>query len=304
MEEEDGEETMEVDENTESELELSTATLERLQLKAEKGEEPSLADLTESERREFHRAVASGALSRNIEEWQPWWRRAEASNIALRSDGTAKVAEVSGPSEDGASVIPAPPSRPLPKLEKIIAGQKGASSAVKWQVLEVLAAYCISLRFYNGEWEEDEEGAIGMLMHLSRTLSAAAEGTNRAPSTAKGAIEGCSSRAREPGVGCYAFSGPCLTEDLTAMLTGGRGVLVCALEHARRLMERALRWANGRRKKQAWRMERRIWFLEVWANERAPNELDELREHALTQGTKSRSAVESSTWSSLGLLLR
>jgi hypothetical protein len=212
-------------------------------------------------------------FSNLLEPWQPWWWRPEAPAVALRSDGTALVQALAGEAceEDPAATLPLPPAQPLPPLCSLLPGRP--SPLLPCHCAEALGAYCCVLRCYNGDWAGDQEGAAQLLLSLSPVLHQASRGgpapaAQAAPVTIGEALRGVSQRTRAPGLGDAVWPHAQATAADAARLSAcGRGALVCALEHARRLLERAAGSAGAAPAAALRRAEHKLFFLTAWANE-------------------------------------
>ena len=212
-----------------------------------------------------------------LEPWEPWWHAPEASIIALRSDGTPLVQLVSKerePDGDAANVLPPPPRAPLPPLASLTPGL--VSPLLASHLADVLATYAVTLRTYNGDWEGDEPGAADTLLALSPVLTAAmgAEPPQVAakmlPATPAEAVSRVLDRASSGDQTCAPHAGGVIHDDVACILACGRGALVCALEHARRLLQDAAAEAKASGaapgvSSAMRRAERKLFFLTAWA---------------------------------------
>lgn len=199
--------------------------------------------------------------------------------MALRADGTRAVAALEPDSgAEDADGVPAPPSAPLPPLRALLPGEP--SPLLRAHAADVLAAYCVALRAYNGDWSGDAAGAAELLLALSATLAAAAAVPGRrqaaaVPDTPRAALCGVAERAAAPGL--LAASGTAhataAAADVTQMLAAGRAPALCALAHAQRLFLAAASDAAtqprgaGMPRGALLRAERKLYFLQAWANE-------------------------------------
>lgn len=262
--------------------------------------EVAAEDLTPQELAAFHRALAAGELSGAVQPWQPWWLSEEAARLELGAGGTALVAEeqaaaaaaaggegrqASGmPGEQAAeaqeqqqqqaagqppkqgdgqatgSALPPPPSRPLPPLSALT--RAAPSPLLRHQLLDLLYAYCLTLRRYNGDYRWEATDAADTLFALSAVLAATAPGgasSNAASSTSSSSsssdlpgvgdasagppsvLLGCMQRACQPPVGSRDARGFAVSvlSDVAAMLQLGRPVVLTALMDTTRLVEAA-----------------------------------------------------------------
>lgn len=233
-------------------------------------------DLTPAELAAFHRALAAGELSSAVQPWQPWWLSEEAAQLELSAAGTSLVAAVaeeqSGQQEGGStstaaassaeqpaarleaaaastqsSTLPPPPSRPLPPLAVLT--KAAPSPLLRWQLLDLLFAYCFTLRLYNGDYQWEAADAADVLFALSAVLAAtpAAAAGEDAAAGAAAVLLGCVQRACQPPVGSRegrAFAVGVLS-DVAALLQLGRPVVLTALMDTCRLVEAAKQQLEG-----------------------------------------------------------
>lgn len=249
--------------------------------------EVAAEDLTPQELAAFHRALADGELSGAVPPWQPWWLSEDAARLELGAGGTALVAEqhagAAGPGREArqapamsqqqpaqqqhqqqapsppgqvegqarASVMPPPPSRPLPPLAALT--RAAPSPLLGYQLLDLLYAYCLTLRRYNGDYQWEAADAADTLFALSAVLAAASTGAATASSSSGGAaaaqagdgaapvLLGCVQRACQPPVGSRDARGFAVSvvSDVAAILQLGRPVVLTALMDATRLVEAA-----------------------------------------------------------------
>jgi hypothetical protein len=209
---------------------LSAANLRKLAA----GETLVLADFTPDTLSKFERAARTGELSHMIHAWVPWWTSCSARDVALARNGSAMVevrwvksyghsvrtnqdgdgnedgvvGDETDKSNDDEPQIPAPPDEPLPPLASLLPPNVAPSAALRWHVLDVLAAYACVARVCDGEWRENPLSAARDLLAFSPTLAESAKGRGvgdvgddaiddrdhlahgRAPATASGAMAG------------------------------------------------------------------------------------------------------------------
>ncbi len=247
-------------------------------------------DLSPAELAAFHRALAAGELSSAVQPWQPWWLSEEAASLELSAAGTPLVAAVGDAAEQqsdqqGASSgstaaassseqppaggaaaaavqgsgLPPPPSRPLPPLAVLT--KAAPSPLLRWQLLDLLYAYCFTLRLYNGDYAWEAADAADVLFALSAVLAAtpaaAAGGAGQQSSSSGGGEDaaagaaavllGCVQRACQPPVGSRegrSFAVGVLS-DVAALLQLGRPVVLTALMDTCRLVEAAKQQLEG-----------------------------------------------------------
>lgn len=114
-------------------------------------------------------------VSHLIEAWQPWWHSQECAALRLTRQGTPAV-QISEVQPDdsaqqegqGQASLPAPPAAPLPPLSELTAA--APSPLLRWQLLQVLYAYCLVLRLYNGEPAVEAQDAAAALLEASPAL--------------------------------------------------------------------------------------------------------------------------------------
>lgn len=196
------------------------------------------------------------------------------------------------------STLPVPPSRPLPPLAVLT--KAAPSPLLQYQLLDLLYAYCLTLRRYNGDYQWEAADAADTLFALSSVLAAvvppsqlgssstsASSETSTAEAAAP-ALLGCVQRACQPPVGSresrtFAVS---VLSDVAAMLQLGRPVVLTALMDASRLVEAARQQVEAagnagggeggstrdkQQQKQLRRRlvaaERKLLFFLSWANE-------------------------------------
>ena len=279
---------------------LSEANLEKLS----RGLDLTPADLDPRERAAFERAAATGELSHMVEAWTPWWTRPESRDITLARDGTKIIRELAahtsdtfeppGFSRDAAAADetasssaspPSPPEEPLPPTSRLTSA--APSPALRWHLLDVLAAYTLTMRAHDGDWRADPVAAASTLLALSPTLSAGASSApdrSSLPETAAAAMHGVAERAATSTSGVMAAAAAAAAvgaaaRDARDVLLGGRGATVVALEDARRVVaaaaeataEGAVRdgraRGGGKNARGTFaRVERKLFFMACWAN--------------------------------------
>lgn len=239
-------------------------------------------DLSPAELAAFHRALAAGDLSSAVQPWEPWWLLEEAARLELSAAGTALVAAVGDAASDqqqqqgggGSSAtassggqqaaatqgggLPPPPSRPLPPLAALT--KAAPSPLLRWQLLDLLYAYCFTLRLYNGDYQWEAADAADVLFALSAVLAATpasaaagaagqqpASGSDDAAAGAAAVLLGCVQRACQPPVGSREGRGFAVgvLSDVAALLQLGRPVVLTALMDTCRLVEAAKQQLEG-----------------------------------------------------------
>lgn len=128
----------------------------------------ALARLPPALANEFKRQLADGRISSLVSAWRPWWLRETLENPAVEN--------VKEPAEDDAGVTegiadaPRCPAAVDLELAPSIAYDRAADLVV-FSVIDVLVAYCITLRRLNGDWRASPTNAAKMLSSLSAALT-------------------------------------------------------------------------------------------------------------------------------------
>lgn len=114
-------------------------------------------------------------VSHLIEAWQPWWHSQECAGLRLTRHETLAVQMAHAPSDDSNheaeqrhTSLPAPPAAPLVPLSELTAAVP--SPLLRWQLLELLYAYCLVMRLYNGEPAVDLHDAAAALLEAAPFL--------------------------------------------------------------------------------------------------------------------------------------
>ncbi|EFN54985.1 hypothetical protein CHLNCDRAFT_134781 [Chlorella variabilis] len=322
-------------EESEEEGGLSAQTLHRLLAKMEAAGgvlDVGADDLSPAELAAFHRALAAGELSGTVQPWQPWWLSEAAAGLELGARGTplmtavgegetgqqggdggapqqrqaggssaagaAPLAAAAAPgAAGGGGGLPEPPSRALPPLAALT--KAAPSPLLQYQLLDLLYAYCLTLRLYNGDYQCEAEAAAGLLFGMSAVLAAVAPspgggGGEGDAAAVPSVLLGCLQRACQPPAGSQDSRGFAIgvLSDVAAVLQLGRAVVLTAvmdlsrvLEAARQQLEGAAPDASGsggspskqQRKELRRRLvaaERKLLFFLAWANEQPPEVYD------------------------------
>ncbi|CAL8462874.1 g2408 [Coccomyxa elongata] len=235
---------------------LSAETLAKLMAQIEQGQDVEIqeSDLSPQDLAAFERAVTSGSLARLVTPWQPWWRTQEAAQISLSTAGTRIIyaqsahEESAGPLND-IGAIPPPPSTPLPLMATLSKAQP--SPLLRWQLVQILYSYCLTMHMYNGDWTSHPQGAAITAMEASAALGghqdSAAPSAASPPASAAEAVLECLARTCHPslcGPAGRRFAVPTL-DDVQVLLRCGRPAIVCALTDLRRLFSAALAETGG-----------------------------------------------------------
>ncbi|AES61933.2 HIT zinc finger protein, putative [Medicago truncatula] len=177
---------------------LSEETMENIM----SGQEIDFDDLSLQEKKRFHRAIASGELSKMVSPWDPWWSKHSARKIRLSKEGTQllqPLSEQEPVDEIGSnefSEIPLGPEVPLPPLSN----------------------YCFTRCLCNGDWRSDPIGSVMFVLSLSSVLSQGGQ-----PETVLEALT-------------HFLEKVCVIDDVSSLPSLGNPAMVCALCDMRRLI--------------------------------------------------------------------
>ncbi|XP_020109951.1 zinc finger HIT domain-containing protein 2 [Ananas comosus] len=233
--------------------------------KALSGEDIRLEDLPSDEIKKFQKALASGELSKLIEPWTPWWERSSARSLSLGSQGNQLITQIDKREEETSETctvaeVPPGPESPLPPLRQLTRAEPSPLLAV--HLVDVLYAYCFTLRLYNGDWHSDPFGASTVVLTISKVL-----GEDGRPETVSQALGACLETTCSPAyrhAGGFKF-GIGLIGDVIVLLSLGGNALVCALCDLRRLI--ATRERVGGSRKLLRGAEKKLYFLMCWVHE-------------------------------------
>ncbi|GMF36443.1 unnamed protein product [Phytophthora fragariaefolia] len=172
------------------------ALLERIQELAvmDATGELTLESLTLEERKRFLGEVADGRLGKLVQLWSPWWLMSERK---YRSETSARRrqlileeiggCEVEGEKEINAlGVVTVEPAVPYPvglftnsdaqkmpeSMEVLLPGGRKPSPCLFYHLVEVLFAYALVLRVFNGDYAQDVAEAASLLLDICQVLSA------------------------------------------------------------------------------------------------------------------------------------
>ena len=222
------------------------------------------ADLSADTLNRFRQDLHAGDLGRLLGGWEPWWRHKDASELRLSKVGTLLVRALDGPrpGEMASSIVPPPPSEPLPVLSDLLPGRQPAPT-LPWHLVDCLFSYCSTLVLYNGDWQADPQSAAAHAIGTSGVLLASRNAPSAGPETLQQALSGCMDRCcsllgrdRDGSSGTAALAA---AEDAGTVLQCGRPAVLCALNDASMLLA-----SRGSRCRRA---ARKVGFLLVWANE-------------------------------------
>ncbi|XP_061354774.1 uncharacterized protein LOC133299331 isoform X2 [Gastrolobium bilobum] len=251
---------------------------EEIMEKVLSGEEISFDDLSLEEKKQFHRAIACGELSKMIKPWDPWWSKPSARNIRLSKEGTQLVQPLSeqelldediGSNES--SNIPLGPETALPPLSRL--SSKEPSPLLIVHLVDILCSYCFTLRLYNGDWRSDSLGSVMVVLSVSSVL-----GQGGQPETVLEALSHCLEQICSPAyrhMGGLQF-GLGVIDDVISLLALGTPALVCVLCDMRRLIQEGEKEAKSEKPRKSRRdeirstiklAERKIYFIMCWVHE-------------------------------------
>ncbi|KZV53268.1 zinc finger HIT domain-containing protein 2-like [Dorcoceras hygrometricum] len=241
-------------------------------------------DLSIEEKKHFHRAIASGELSKMIEPWNPWWLKPSAKYIALGSDGTQLIRpileqDLVASSEETASGdlcydIPSGPETPIPPLDQLTATEPSPLLTV--HAVDIIYSYCFTLRLYNGDWKSDALESATTVLTVSSVLGQLAH-----PETVYEALLHCLERTCSTAykhMGGLPF-GLILLNDVTSLLYLGGAALVCLLYDLQKMIQAAERQLkldkvnklrNAQLRTKFKHVERKIFFIMSWVHEQPP----------------------------------
>jgi hypothetical protein len=192
------------DDDDERNEERFRAALERVSVGDVTG---GLALLSAAQRAEFDRALHDGSLAQLVKTWSPWWVEvrvppsrtvADACVGALVVDLTAGDDNAAADADEAAAAgVDAPPAV-LPSLPESLPPLLALTKAVPSPLLinnlvDVLFAYVLTLRLYNGDTNAEPLLAAVYAVRLSSVLSEKA-----LHETATLALDRCMERCRSP----------------------------------------------------------------------------------------------------------
>lgn len=157
--------------------------------------ELTLESLTPEERRKFLGEVADGRLGKLVQLWSPWWLMSERK---YRSETSARrrqliLEEIGGEenteeeeefeTEGAVTVEPTvlypvglftnSDAQKVPKnMEALLPGGRQPSPCLRYHLVEVLFAYVLVLRAFNGDYAQDVAEAALLLLDMCQVLSA------------------------------------------------------------------------------------------------------------------------------------
>nr|CCA25410.1 conserved hypothetical protein [Albugo laibachii Nc14] len=142
-------------------------SFDNLQLKLEENGEIQFEDLTDAQKEEFLRAVRKGEVSKWIHCWEPWWMMSPATYLEeTQRQRYPRIQQVEDdiPREGGHEELAESQrfptvlfteneSREMPDLmSSLIRGHGKPSEFLKYHLIDIMHAYSLVMRRYNGEW--------------------------------------------------------------------------------------------------------------------------------------------------------
>uniref|UniRef100_A0A1I8NV43 HIT-type domain-containing protein n=1 Tax=Stomoxys calcitrans TaxID=35570 RepID=A0A1I8NV43_STOCA len=115
-------------------------------------------NLTQEERDEFKKMISSGDIMKLIPDFKPWW---------MREDKKSKIIDMSAKTESCQSSIPAIYEN-IPAFSSICS--KEPAACVHYNLWNIMASYCCTSRYFNGEHLTNPNEAAAFLVNLSTTL--------------------------------------------------------------------------------------------------------------------------------------
>lgn len=266
------------------------------------GNHVSPDNLSAEEAKLFQRAVASGELSKLIKPWEPWWMKPLANFISLSKDGTRLIQPVNNQNQESENDdlesdqlhdIPPGPEAPLPSIRKLSSAEPSPLLAI--HLVDIVYAYCFTLRLYNGDWGSDPMGSVIAMFSISSVL-----GEGGLPETVSQAISHCLEQTCSPAfrhMGGFQLAMG-LVDDVLHILNLGTGALVCLLSDLTRLIQASRKDQKSeeddklRRKEFKTKLkaaERKVYFITCWVNEQPTEAWSSL---AIIVKTEKASATE------------
>ncbi|GLE04421.1 hypothetical protein PINS_up013363 [Pythium insidiosum] len=270
-----------------SELDLTTQRLEQLAMMDDN--ELSLDCLSEAERTRFLADVADGKLSTFVAPWEPWWLLSPSvydKETSARRDSLIRVVSADSVSRDyqddneDESVSAPPRIEParfphaiLTRPEEQALQTSPVSAAVRGNVspwlsfhlVEILFAYALTLRVFNGEWQQDPSDASALLLQTSDVLCADAR-----LSSLEVVVQHCSEKSSLSGLQQLTTNSLVLS-DVAAMLSHRLFVLDAltdSIDMLRAAINDLVGQSKTRENREARRrlasVEKKVEFFRVW----------------------------------------
>ncbi|XP_049813169.1 zinc finger HIT domain-containing protein 2 [Schistocerca nitens] len=120
--------------------------------------------LTECERQEFEALVREGDITDVLPLWEPWWTYRKEKALVQELDEACCT-------EEEPYIKTCPPLKTgIPHFSHL--SKHPPAPDVKWNIINVLAAYCYVARYFNGDHKEQPLQAACLLERLSGVLRA------------------------------------------------------------------------------------------------------------------------------------
>jgi len=113
--------------------------------------------LTPDERQEFEAFLRSGDVSKFVPKWEPWWLQqcnSKILDVDMIQSHKEKCPEVKEDIKEFSSIT-----------------KKIPSTCVKYNLVNIIAAYAFTVRYFNGDHFDFLEEAVGCIVSLSLCLS-------------------------------------------------------------------------------------------------------------------------------------
>ena len=134
------------------------------------------ASLSVHEQERFRVALESGELARKVQTWVPFWERGRAKIAVVRADNADGADEDALDAGDAllAGLAP-PPAVPddIPALASLLPSGREPSPLLSFHLLDLLLAYALAMRTFNGDWHQDPPAFLQLLLDTSLVAAAA-----------------------------------------------------------------------------------------------------------------------------------
>lgn len=227
-------------------LEDLVEEMERLDLSYEE----ALQRLPQHMAREFHEMVRDGRIARFLPVWRPWWLQ----NASIEQSADSRSAE----DEDAPAALPERP-RKCDITCPVHLAQRRASNNIVYSVVDVVYAYCLTLRLHNGDCAADPRAAARMLWQSCGVIA-----DDQRYTSMRQTLQACTERgayvAKSKGAALEA------TADAAAVVGGRRDWVVRALWHVFRIYKEAEdAMEKARMRREVRRKSMKISFLLSWS---------------------------------------
>lgn len=211
--------------------------------------EQILDRLPEGMARDFEARLRDGRASRLLKLWRPWWI------VHVESDEFVAKGDVEEEEQEG-DIPPLPTADQL--LVPVQVPRKRASVFIMYSVVDVLAAYCLSLRLCNGDWEAESSHVARKIWELSPVLGEDAR--------YKSVEEACGCSFRK--IVQVDKSTDAATEalnDVSAVVSGRSEWVTRALFQCQQILEAALEDTSSSGKKHLKARAKKVAYFVSWA---------------------------------------